>query len=738
MRSPRRAVPCAAVVLAGLVAAAPAHADFGPPQLLSVTPSEQADSARAPAISSEGRYVAFQGSFAGVTGVYRKDLATGAIELVAGGDAAAPSISADGSRISFTTTVALDPRDDLNQATDVYVRDMNAPPPPTPGGPCTVAAACPYELASARDGMTTGLAYTANGTDGSVAAGRVALSADGTRVAFVVVSRSDLVGGVAGDTPADQVVVRDLATDTTTLASVRYDPSTDTWKAGQPVPDGATTISGPSAGGLDDYGAALSADGTTVAWLGTNVAEQTRVAPDESTSLEPLWRRVADGPSSPVRRVTGGGDPFGPGCPLGAPMAASAACVGPLNTGNGVDGGNPSGGVLQVPQTFQGIPALSADGRGVAFLATAPPHGSEQPLNSNYSTQLYVADMHDGQSRVQALRPLTQSGGTSGLEETSNVVDYAISPDARHVAFTTARTVFPLASPAFVSPTRPAAVSLELYVADLDSDTLERVTQGYDGGPSFGIGASGQAPDPGAGASAPSFSGDDDTVAFASTANNLFFGDANRQAGSDGSDVFVIGRVVPPIVPVTNVVSPPPSHPTTMPAWRLGVTVTRLKDGSLRLYASVPGAGRVDASARATVLLSHRVRVRVKVRARAKPSRAHRPVHRGTTVSRWRTIVRSQLVERKVASATGPAIGTAGVVTIPLRLAGSYATLAGKPHGLTATLAVTFRPRGGHLLTQTIEATFLRRAAKTKTKAKAKAKAKQPAPTKSTTGGRRR
>ena len=41
-------------------------------------------------------YVAFDGSVGGVTGVWRRDLATDAIEQVAGGDAELPSISEDG------------------------------------------------------------------------------------------------------------------------------------------------------------------------------------------------------------------------------------------------------------------------------------------------------------------------------------------------------------------------------------------------------------------------------------------------------------------------------------------------------------------------------------------------------------------------------------------------------------------------------------------------------------------
>ncbi len=95
-----------------LAISVPAEADvFGPISLVSEGRSsgvtEQAEYAHDPAISGNGQYVAFDGSFGGVTGVWRRDLATGAIEQVAGGDAELPSISADGQYVSFTTNEGL-------------------------------------------------------------------------------------------------------------------------------------------------------------------------------------------------------------------------------------------------------------------------------------------------------------------------------------------------------------------------------------------------------------------------------------------------------------------------------------------------------------------------------------------------------------------------------------------------------------------------------------------------------
>ena len=68
--------------------------------------------------------------------------------------------------------------------------------------------------------------------------------------------------------------------------------------------------------------AGISADGTTVAWTGQNAGAQTRFLGGENAGpsfLYYLWRRVADGPSAPTRRITGLADPDDPACPPDAP-----------------------------------------------------------------------------------------------------------------------------------------------------------------------------------------------------------------------------------------------------------------------------------------------------------------------------------------------------------------------------------------------------------------------------------
>ena len=93
-----------------LALAQSASADvFGPISLVSENPVQQAEYAHDSVISSDGHYLAFDGSFGGKIGVWRRDLQSGTVEEVAPGDAERPSISADGRYISFTTTARLTP-----------------------------------------------------------------------------------------------------------------------------------------------------------------------------------------------------------------------------------------------------------------------------------------------------------------------------------------------------------------------------------------------------------------------------------------------------------------------------------------------------------------------------------------------------------------------------------------------------------------------------------------------------
>ena len=212
-------------------------------------------------------------------------------------------------------------------------------------------------------------------------------------------------------------------------------------------------------------GASISADGSTVAWMGQNIGQQARMLPGESPSplyTEPLWRRIAPGSRTPIERVTGGSDPGNPACcgerrDSGRPRPAKARSKSSRNRlkrarppGSGAKPG--SGGGQGNP-----VPRLSENGEDVAFISTALPvaigagFGTE---DAGEPADLYVVNMHAGLTRDQAITPLTRIGGVNEAAA-EPITDFDISPNGEQVAFTTARIEFPLGSPAYVS--EPAA-----------------------------------------------------------------------------------------------------------------------------------------------------------------------------------------------------------------------------------------------------------------------------------------
>jgi WD40-like Beta Propeller Repeat len=717
-----RCVPaCAAFALALFVSATPAaHGDvYGAISLVSVSESEQADRAEHPAISLDGRYVAFDGSVGGVSGVWRKDLATGAVAAVAVGaentplgESKLPSISADGRYVSLTTTARLDEKNDANNGPDVYVRDMDtAAAGPCPGQRSEASEPCAFKLASAVDGSPMGLSYRYGspgeqlGT-GALASGRTALSADGRYVAFVTTAISNLAGA---ETPPLQVAVRELYPQQRTfLISALYDPA-----AGAPAlnPQTGGDVPVPTAqqgkvgavfdgGSIPTFqfpdpavGASISADGTTVAWLGQQVDEQAPTLPegdtaDEAIHAEPLWRRWQQGPLAPVRRVTGGSDPLSPACEasehkaLESPPSLANPCQGPFApNGNGTTG-------IEAASGGDYLPRLSADGNTVAFLASAPlVQAGEFGSTGNFSDDLFVVNMRDpGLSRVAALRRLTAiaAGGGRDFGRVEPIEDFGVSPDGSQIAFASRRTVFPLGSPSYVSPplAAPAEESgpQEIYNVDLANDTLTRVTHGFSGGPTQLV----HVVERGF-AGSPSFSADGDTLAFSSVAPNLVYGDGNQ-----ASDAFVVDRAQFGANSVQQYISPPPAGPSGAPGWLLGVRAHSRRDGSVVLEVFVPGAGQLRAAAHSAVLVS------LAQSARGSRRRGH------STHGRIHTAVAMRTVAANARASRGE-----GLLQIPLVLARHYRGLALKRGGQSAIVSLQFSAPGHTLVRASLAVTFV-------------------------------
>lgn len=677
--------------------------EYETPQLLSFQGTDQAQAASEPAFAEDGAYVAFTGTFDGVSGVYRKDLASGELALVAGTDAAdpalsapdagAPSISADGRYVAFDTTTPLDPADDPGGGcASVYVRDMDVP----------IGQPGAYVLASAVNGSAEGLTYAGSGSagcpgGGSAAAARVALSADGRYVAFTVLGESDLTTGPGGatTTPGLQVAVRDLATDTTTLVSQTRE---SLGGVPQPVPGGAAFGTGQGAHlQIGDGTAAISADGSTVAWMGINIPAQ---APASSAPFpqgdgvpsgypdidyaEPLWRRIADGPAAPTRRVTGGDDPLC-GCP--GPLATeynpsgneareSGLVLGTF-IANPVNSGTPA-------TLFPDItPQLSADGYTVAFLSTAPDADqlaaveAEHPLGGfTVRANAFVADMAPGLSRAGALTRLTEwaSANSNDFAADGEVEDIAISPDGTQVAFATARTEFPLAPPALVTPSLQGGAAPQLYVADLRAGTLSEASHGYDGLPANQQGIQD-----------PSFVGESGDLVFASGATNLVYGAFN----AGGSNVFLTEPDASPAVQGSSDIGAPPVAKPVKKRWELLLSAHRRADGSVVVVATVPGGGRLVATARAAV-----------------PTVSAAPVAKASRGRR-----RDAVATRTIGTARGRA-RRAGAVRLVVKGRQAFRRLVAGSGGLFATISVSFKAAGHPTLHGKVQETFVRRSGK--------------------------
>lgn len=585
---------------------------------------EQGDDATVyAAISADGRYVAIQtrarnffadddpdppGKYR-AGGIFRFDLATKALEKVADGDlfdeatneflrlgAANPSISADGRFVAFTTAEQLVATDD-NDNIDVYVRDMALP----------IGAAGAYDLVSARHGGDVPASYGEpslpfpGSEPGSALSRGVAISADGQRVVFRTEVASDLPASAAVDVPEGQVFLRDRAANTTTLVTAERDPVS-----------GAMTAL--PAGGA--YQAALSADGSTVAWTGENAVVQTTFLKGEvqdAAFVYYLWRRVGANPGAPTRRVTGLADPDDPACP---PQQTSffnrtntGPCYGPLGTQEG----------LLSDITGQ-VPVLSGDGYKVLFLTGSPP----RPVLATASgLDLFVTDMTPGVSRKTGTLELTRDTVGNELATAGPLAGITMSPSGRYLAITTSRTRFALPTLQQLGEPRPVPGPRELYVIDLVPRTVERVTRTYWGGD---IEAD-VLPQP-------SISEDGGRIAFASFSATLFFGDANGT-----SDVFVAERQLdagqgpPPVPPGAGL---PGGTIEEGRRLRISARAVARPGGVIILVVSVPAAGGVKAVAKGAAGKPRKQRTLAKATGRAKGTKRTRVKLRLRPVRRYR------------------------------------------------------------------------------------------------------
>lgn len=158
-------------------------------------------------ISRDGQYVVFRSVATNLTGddthgnsqIYRKNLATGVIELVsvgasggANGNCFNPSVSADGRYVTFSTGSSDLVANDFNGQGDVFLRDMQT-------------------------GITRLVSIDGSGTQGNLTSDSSMLSADGRYVAFRSLANN---WGFADSNGDSDIFVKDLVTGAIKLVSV--------------------------------------------------------------------------------------------------------------------------------------------------------------------------------------------------------------------------------------------------------------------------------------------------------------------------------------------------------------------------------------------------------------------------------------------------------------------------------------------------------------------------------------
>jgi Tol biopolymer transport system component len=285
------------------------------------------DTTERPAISADGRVVAFEavtnaanllpGDVAGVgNDIVVRDLAAattaGASDPTAPTGSNFPDVSGDGRHVVFETGHKYDAVNDLSAGNDAYRRDM---------------ATRAIVLASARTGVAAG---------GDGAGQRPVVSADGARVAFTAGS-TDLAGTDAN--AAADVYARDPGASVTRRASVRADGTTET----------STPSDRP----------AIAGNGSLVAFVNAEPAALTKLVDADANALpDVLAKELAPTDVTPPALALTGRNG----------TATDPSGIGELTVG-GAAVALGAGGAFSVPAGVQAATIRAVDGAGNASQA---------------------------------------------------------------------------------------------------------------------------------------------------------------------------------------------------------------------------------------------------------------------------------------------------------------------------------------------------------------------------------
>lgn len=393
-----------------------------------------------------------------------------------------PSISGNGRYIAFSSGVDGLVAADNNDRQDVFVRDMSK----------AIGSADAFELISAVDSGTAGASYSlpfesdfdppvpdnpetpendpipagpSYGNECLYGANLTenvgnAISNDGTKVVFTNRAFTDLDSPTAGNgTAPGQLWVRDRVKNETTLHTVVSEVietpyiGAEPGAIGEPLADPRefhdnSGFPNPEAYQTVEPRVNISGDGSTIAWSG--VWARSLVKPQASenwdfsetggpygTTRQLFWKRIADGPSAKVRRVSGIADLDDPLCDEDAnwielnsdeePInATEAACRGPLRANEGEQ------------CTALAAPQLTYDGYKVFFTTCAELRGDQ--FTNIPEEDVMVTSMAPGVSRKAGTKQLTYSIENTPAEP--RIASFAASDDGNRVAVVTNRSDF--------------------------------------------------------------------------------------------------------------------------------------------------------------------------------------------------------------------------------------------------------------------------------------------------------
>jgi Tol biopolymer transport system component len=467
---------------------------------------------RSPSIDRTGTVIAFTsaasnlvaGDSNGHTDVFVRRLGpdTGTLLVSAAADGSGPgdgasdepSLSRDGSAVAFSSDATNLVSGDTNDHKDVFRRVID------PDGAT--------ELVSLKDKSTT---MAGDGDSFSPS-----LSADGAQIAFA--SNATNLRSTSDDNNVSDVFLRTPQTKSTALmsqscggdaaddASVAPHISSDTGSGGA----GVTFVT--DAGNLLDGCAAVPApDNNNLADvylrpLGSGAVERVSRDPAGAQFNRPSLEAAISGDGRLIAFSTGVIDASSGGPGAGAEVFGRNRATTPGST---TRLSAPADGPALGPALTQ-FPALSADGRIVAYASAAPDLVTD---DSNNMTDVFVSD------RARNETTLVSRGLSGAAADGPSAADSApaVSADGRLIAFSSSATNLVTGDGNGVG---------DVFVYDRTTQEMSRVSVGPGGAEATGRDSF-----------SPALSGDGRYVAFASDAANLVAGDTNN-----ATDVFVYDR----------------------------------------------------------------------------------------------------------------------------------------------------------------------------------------------------